>query len=68
MREVISSRNVLVDVSVSGVERKTLKSPIGEIVMRELENSELDLVSGGMNKSDFVNAALPPPPPPPSVS
>ena len=34
--------------------------------MRELEDSEIALVGGGMNKSDFINASLPPPPPPPA--
>lgn len=32
--------------------------------MRELETTELELVCGGMNKSDFLNGVTPPPPPP----
>ncbi len=41
--------------------------------MRELKSVETKAVSGGMNKSDFVNAVAdapppPPPPPPPSVN
>lgn len=32
--------------------------------MRELEDREIELVGGGMNKSDFISAVVPPPPPP----